>query len=49
MKGRKITVNLLALPVAVLAIWLGATGRVDWWTIGLIALSHAAISVSFTL
>ena len=39
----KVTVNLLWLPWATLAIYLGLKDLVSWWTIILICSSHFVI------
>ena len=46
---REITINFVAFLTTVLAIWLGVTGRVEWWVIILIGLSHSSLSITFKL
>lgn len=39
------SINLLAPILLVIAVWLGATGRVDWWVIFLIAISQFSVTI----
>lgn len=41
------TINILAPFTIGLSIWLGATGRVDWWIIVLIWSVSAQINLKF--
>ena len=48
MRRRKIlTFNLLAPVTIAIAIYLGWSGLVSWYTIGLIALSHCSIDFTW--
>jgi hypothetical protein len=47
MMGNTITVNLLAPLLIAFSLWLGATGRVDWWVIILVAVSPLAMNAEF--
>lgn len=40
------SINPFAIIVTLLAIWLGVTGRVDWWIIVLIGLSHFEVNIN---
>ena len=42
----KLTINWFFLVTVGVAIWLGATGRVDWWVIVLIGLSIFRLDTS---
>lgn len=42
----KLTVNWFFLVTTGVAIWLGVTGRVDWWIIILIALSLCKLNTT---
>lgn len=33
-------VNLFSIILIPLSLWLGFTGRIDWWIIGFVWLSH---------
>ena len=47
MRRRTLTLNLFALVVIPLAIYLGATGLVSWWVIALVGLSHVEARLTF--
>lgn len=46
LKPRITKVNPFAVLVIFFAVWLGCTGRVDWWVIILIGLSHFRIDIN---
>lgn len=41
------SINLFALVVVPLALWLGISGRVDWVILGFILLTHCDITYTF--
>ena len=43
----KYTINLFSIITIAFAIWLGATGRVDWWVIAFVIVSHFEFNISW--
>ncbi len=42
-----ITINLITFFAIPLALWLGVTGKVDWWVLIMIWVSHLCIALTF--
>lgn len=42
-------INLLAPFLIAFTIWAGVTGRVGWWTIAVVVLSHAELNITITI
>lgn len=40
------SINVAALVLIPFAIWLGCTGRVDWWVIAFIVSTHFSININ---
>lgn len=43
----KLKLNILAPFIIAFVLWVGITGRVSWWTVALVVLSHAELNVVF--
>lgn len=43
MKVNEITIDLVAIVTCILALWLGVTGRVDWWIVILVFLLQSRL------
>jgi hypothetical protein len=39
------SINIAVFVIVPFAIWLGYTGRVDWWVIGFVAATHFSIDL----
>lgn len=44
---KRYTFNLLWIPEAIFMLWLGFTGRVDWWIILLVTVGQIEVNVTF--
>lgn len=48
MRIKTVTLNVLFIIAIPLAIWLGYTDRVGWWTIALIFIATSHLTMTWT-